>query len=196
MQHPKLILASTSLTRRNILTNAGLQFDWAAPRADEVSLKMQLQNIPAAELATELATHKSLSLPHKNVLIIGADQTLNCNQQVYDKPMSIDEAKTQLQNLRGKTHHLHSAVAISLNGKIVSQISDSACLTMRNFSDKFLDDYLAKTESTVLSLVGAYQLESRGVQLFEKIAGDYFTILGLPLVPLLNALRKLDVIPS
>lgn len=196
MPQQKLILASTSSTRRQIMTNAGLSFDWLVPNVDENKIKKQLLHVTPIALALELAKQKALSIDFNNAIIIGADQTLECNNRLYDKPTSRSGAKSQLQSLRGKPHYLHSAVALAKDGEIISQISCSATMNMRNFSSDFLDEYVAKMNDDTLRALGAYQLEFYGAQLFEKIEGDYFTILGLPLLPLLDILRKLDILQS
>jgi septum formation protein len=191
-----LILASTSRIRQLILRNAGLKFEAMAPAVDEHQLKQELGTLSPVQLASSLAGHKALSLSRPQDVVIGADQTLSFHGQCIGKARNIAEAKLHLQNLRGQTHSLHSAIAIAFQGQIQWTYSETAHLTMRKFSDTFLETYLAANANEILPCVGAYQLESHGVQLFERIEGDYFTILGLPLLPLLAYLRQENYLTS
>jgi septum formation protein len=189
MQHPSIILASTSPIRSSILLNAGIMFSCQPPNLDEKTAKLKLTEHSPKNLALHLAELKALSISKPNTLIIGADQTLSCEQVIFNKPKTQSSARSQLIALRGKTHTLHSALACAENGKIIWKICDEAHLTMRSFSDSFLESYIYDCGDDILSSVGSYQLEKQGVQLFEKLEGDYFTILGLPLLPLLTFLR-------
>ena len=128
--------------------------------------------------------------------MIGADQMMECDGQRFDKPVSLDQAKDQLQTLRSKTHRLLSAVSIVKNGDCLWSHCQAAELEMRSFTDEFLDNYLKEVGDDVLTTVGGYRLESIGVQLFNRIEGDYFTILGLPLLAVLDFLRSQDMIPT
>jgi septum formation protein len=191
-----LILASTSKIRKTILENAGLQFSVSAPHVDEAKLKANHLLGTALNLALVLAESKALSIQHPQDMIIGADQTLTSNGKTYDKPKSMAEARLQLETLRGQSHTLHAALAIAKQGKIIWRTCETASLTMRNFSDELLTSYLNKTASEIIHCVGCYQLEGEGAQLFDKIEGDYFTILGLPLLPLLAYLRQENYLTS
>lgn len=188
---PALILASTSLIRCTLLNNAGLTFSTEAPGTDEAALKQQLNIRGAADLALELAAQKSRSVStrHPDALVIGADQTLELSGRSFDKPASESEARHQLMQLRGQTHNLHSALCCSRKEKLVWSHCSSAKLTMRHFSEAELDSYLALVGDKALHSVGGYQIEGPAIQLFSRIDGDYFTILGLPLLPLLEFLR-------
>lgn len=196
MQSPNLVLASTSQTRRAILENAGLNFETRQPLSDEEGAKSKLINLSAKELARYLAAQKALSLSTSDSIILGCDQTLSCRGKLYNKPRSIAEALQQLLELRGQSHMLHSALAIAQNGKVIWTVCDEAKLTMRNFSDEFAKAYTENCGPKLLNTVGSYQLENTGSQLFEKIEGDYFTILGLPLLPCLAFLRHIKFIAT
>jgi septum formation protein len=191
VQGQKLILASTSPTRIKLLENAGLTFMSQHPNIDEAAEQALRAHFTANLLAIELAKLKALSISKNQAYIIGADQTLDCCGITYHKPKNKAEAYGQLTSLRGKTHTLTSAVAISYENEILWQHSMQAHLTMRNFSDAFLELYIDKNLIDILTTVGCYQLEGAGINLFEKIEGDYFTILGLPLLPCLAYLRRL-----
>ena len=190
--NPALILASTSQIRKQILLQAGLNFSSEAPKLDEEKLKQALAPIAPHKLAARLSELKSLSLceSHPKSLILGADQTLSLNGKLFNKPANLDEARQHLETLRGQTHTLHSSLTISQNGNVIWQYSEDANLTMRQFSNQYLKNYLNYSGNEILSSVGAYKLEHSGIQLFERIEGDYFTILGLPLLPLLAFLRQ------
>jgi septum formation protein len=192
----KLILASTSKIRQHILADAGLVFESQKPDVNEELAKSKYNSLSAKDLALALAKDKAQSLSEPTRFILGADQTLSCEGVVYNKPASLKEAYEQLISLRGKTHTLHSALAIAQKGKIIWCVCEGAHLTMRNFSDKFAKSYVEACGEALLTTVGAYQLENRGAQLFEKIDGDYFTILGLPLLPCLAFLRDIKFMPS
>lgn len=197
---PPLILASASKVRGNLLRHAGLDFEARDSGVDEASLKTEFAkgsgaaNIDA--LAISLAEAKALTVSGQSpeALVIGADQILSCEGRAYDKPRDMAEARANLQKFRGRPHVLHSGVVLAQNNEIVWRYSDLARLTMRDFGEVFLDDYLKSVGEKVLASVGCYQLEGPGVQLFDKIEGDYFTILGLPMLPLLAELRKYGVV--
>lgn len=187
-----VILASTSTIRRQLLENAGIMVVTQKPFADEAKLKRAAAALAPQALAQHLASAKciSVSTRHKEKLVIGADQVLSFAGRTYDKPGNRDEAHSQLKALRGRTHTLVTAVCCARGGEIVWQHSDRAELTMRAFSDSFLESYLVRMGADITNSVGAYKLEGQGIQLFEHIQGDYFTILGLPLLPLLEFLRS------
>jgi septum formation protein len=197
MSAPLLVLASASSARRALLLGAGLRFSVKASTVDEEALKVQLRAgdatpmVIAAELARAKAVQISLTEPG---LVIGADQTLDLGGALFSKPATVQDLRAQLCQLRGQRHSLHSALALASHGQIVWQTGVSAHLTMRQFSDAFLETYLCEHGDRVLGCVGGYQLESAGVQLFDQIEGDYFTILGLPLTGLLAALRQFGVV--
>jgi septum formation protein len=194
---PPLILASGSAARRQILTGAGVPFGVQPADIDEEALKEALlaKGQPPIAIAQALARAKALARSKQTPgLVIGADQTLDLAGVLFNKAASLAEAEASLRLVRGKTHQLHSATALALNGQLVWQEVVSASLTMRDFSDWFLSRYLEQQGPAILSCVGGYQLESHGVQLFEQIEGDYFTILGLPLSGLLAQLRQWGVL--
>ncbi|MGI9481324.1 MAG: Maf family protein [Hyphomicrobiales bacterium] len=200
MVREKVILASKSAARVNLLQNAGLEVKAIPASIDENVVKTAIlsedQSISAADFADILAQSKanSISENHGGTPVIGADQVLVLNGDVYDKPRNKYEARDQLVTLRGKTHELISAVAVSRRGATEWSFTAHANLTMCDFSNEFLGYYLAAMGDTVTESVGGYKLEGLGSQLFEKVEGDYFTILGLPLLPLLGQLRKMDVL--
>ncbi len=196
MHKSQLILASTSKTRRALLQGAGLAFEFAAPSLNEAALQNTLSTLSPKELAMALARAKALnvSAANPNAWVIGADQTLEFQGTVLHKAKDVNEAGNKLRLLRGKRHQLHSAFACARAGELLHAGVSSATLTMREFSDAFLDDYIARTGEELLSSVGCYFIESRGIQLFERIEGDHFTILGLPLLPLLAFLRENSII--
>lgn len=197
-----MLLASASPYRRKMLQDAGLAFDVVAANVDEAALKRELSaRTPApsaGEIASALAQAKAqaVSRKHKDVWVIGADQVLVLGDELLDKPGSAGAARAQLARLRGRTHSLISAVALARGGKAVWTCADEAQLTMRDFSDAFLDRYVAETGARLAGIVGAYEIEGRGIQLFERVEGDHFTIVGLPLVPLLAELRSRGVIEA
>jgi septum formation protein len=194
----KLILASASRSRARMLEAAGVPFEIVPAHVDEESVKQSLlaENAPARDVADALAELKALriSTKHPNALVLGADQVLVFGSELISKCESLDEAAALLRRLRGKSHELISAAVLAKDGAPIWRHVAKATLWMRNFSDEFLKDYLAGEGDGLLAGVGCYRLEGRGAQLFEKIDGDYFTILGLPLVPLLTALREQGIL--
>ena len=190
----RLVLASGSSARRLLLENAGLDFEVVPAELDERAAEQPLLDAGAAaeDIALALAMAKAtmVSEAHPGDLVIGADQMLELNGGRLTKPADMEAARRQLLKLSGKTHSLHSAVVCARNGGIVWQHSEPAYLTMRQLTPQFIGRYLAAVGPPALSSVGAYQLEGRGVQLFERIDGDFFAILGLPLLPLLAFLRS------
>jgi septum formation protein len=197
---PRLWLASASPTRRRLLEQAGLEFAAEAAPIDEDEAKRALEGEGAdgdaiAEALAELKA-RAVSRRHAGSFVIGADQVLDCEGRRYDKPADEAAARAQLLALRGRTHQLISAVAVLRDGERLWHHIDRARLTMRPFSPAFLEDYLRKGLPGILGSVGAYQLEGLGAQLFSRIEGDYFTILGLPLLPLLDFLRPHGLVPT
>ena len=187
----KLTLASQSKIRAAILNGAGLAFNVRVSGVDEATLKAAHKGT-AESLAGVLASAKARAVfddGQSDGLIIGADQILECDGMLYDKPCNMDEARANLLQFRGKSHYLVGAVVLLENGEQVWSHCGRVTLTMRDFSEPFLDAYLAQAGEAVLSSVGCYQLEGLGAHLFSDIDGDYFSILGLPLLPLLDGLR-------
>lgn len=190
-----LILASASAVRASLLRQAGLDFHVRDSRVDEDAVKKSFADSTddgdTDALALRLAEEKALAVSRAEpgALVIGADQIMSCETRRFDKPRDMVEARANLLFLRGRTHTLHSAVVLALDGEVVWGHSARADLAMRDFSDTFLDWYLKTLGERVKTSVGCYQLEGPGIQLFERIEGDYFTILGLPLLPLLAELR-------
>jgi len=182
-----VILASTSAIRRILLQNAGVAFTVRPSLIDEKQLKKTLDPARPEDIATALAEAKACSISRQGALelVVGADQVLALAGTIFDKPRDLAEARAHLSALRGKTHELHSALACACAGKIIWRHMETARLTMRSFSDTYLENYIARMGSEVTRSVGGYKLEGEGIQLFEKIEGDYFAILGLPLLPLL-----------
>lgn len=190
-----LVLASTSIARRALLSGVGLAHEVVAPAVDEAVEKARLGDIPADALAAALADLKALAGAglRPGALVIGADQTLACDGVLLDKPVDLAEARTHLKRLRGRTHSLYAAICVARDDRVIWRHLTEARLTMRDFSDAFLDHYVALCGESLTTSVGAYRLEGPGPQLFERIEGDYFTILGLPLLPLLDFLRGAGV---
>jgi len=195
-----LILASRSQARIALLSNAGLAFETVPAEVCEATLKAArvAENATPAEIAVHLADAKAIDVSNRNpaALVIGADQTLELEGRLFDKPADLDEARTQLLTLRGRLHRLHAAVSLASGGEVVWRTLETATLHVRAFSDAFLAQYLAAEADEIVHCVGAYRLEGLGAQLFERIEGDYFTILGLPLLSVLEVLRSKGEIPS
>ena len=195
-----LVLASASPSRRAMLEAAGLACLVDPPAVDEDSIKqaMRADGAGPADVAETLAEMKAkqVSRRHPNAMVIGADQMLECGTIWFDKPADRDHARGHLQALRGKSHRLIASVVVVQNEARQWHFNGSVTMTMRPFSDGFLDDYLDRAGDKVLTSVGAYQLEGLGAQLFNKVDGDYFTVLGLPLLPLLDYLRTRGVLTA
>ncbi|MCF8475615.1 MAG: Maf family protein [Pseudolabrys sp.] len=187
-----LILASKSDIRGKVLAATGLRFGIRPGQIDERAIEKEAGVREPKAVAALLARAKALSAAsgHFGHVVLGADQTLALDGERFDKPANRAEAVTQLRSLRGKTHALHSALALVCDGTVLFECIDTAQLTMREFSDRFLEDYLDLVGDFATTSVGAYQLEGIGIHLFERVEGDYFTILGLPLLPLLAFLRR------
>ncbi|HWM32406.1 MAG TPA: Maf family protein [Methyloceanibacter sp.] len=196
---PPLILASSSKIRALLLEAAGLAFIVEPPGLDESIMRQAVGGerlLSPSDVAEVLARAKAEAVSDlaRPAYVIGADQVLTFGDTVLSKPDSMEAARRQLLDLRGKSHTLHTSVALATNGATVWAETHTATLTMRKLSPEFIGRYLAAAGEEVLSSVGAYQIESLGIQLFDRIEGDYFTILGLPLLPLLAALRREGVI--
>jgi len=187
-----LVLASKSAIRRTMLTDAGIPVEIAPADIDERALENRAAPRAAGNIAALLAREKARAiaahLPGR--LVLGADQTLALGERRFSKPADRAAARDQLKSLRGRTHELHTAIALACNGAVVFEHREAARLTMRAFSDEFLESYLDAMGAAVTASVGGYQLEQAGVQLFERIDGDHFVILGLPLLALLAYLRR------
>jgi len=195
---PTLVLASGSRTRALMLEKAGLRPILDKPLVDEEEVKLagKAEGVGADAVAEALAELKAqrVTRRHPGALVVGADQMLECEGVWFDKPSDRAAARAQLLALRGKTHQLVSCAVILRDGERLWHKTDRARLTMRNFSENFLDGYLDAVGDEVLHSVGAYQLEGLGAQLFQRVEGDFFTILGLPLLPLLDFLRENGVL--
>ena len=189
-----LTLASGSGVRAALMRGAGLEFDVTVSGVDEDAIKADHLGAPDA-LALKLAEAKARAVA-RDGLVVGADQILVCEGTLFDKPRDIDEARENLKKFRGRKHALVSGTVLLDDGAPVWSLSEQVSLTMRAFSDEFLEAYLLEAGDDVLKSVGCYQLEGPGVQLFEAVDGDYFSILGLPLVPLLGALRARSAVMS
>ena len=194
----KLILASGSPTRRMLMQNAGLSFEVVPAEIDERAAEQPLlqAGAPPEDLALALAMAKAVvvSEHHPDDLVIGADQILDLRGERLTKPVDMEAARRQLLGLSGRTHHLHAGIACARGGEVVWEHVETAALTMRPLDPAFVGRHLARAGPAVLNSVGAYQLEGPGIQLFERIEGDYFAILGLPLLPLLTFLRSEGVL--
>lgn len=192
LERQPLVLASKSDVRGKILAAAGLRFEIRPASIDERAVEAKAGVSDAAAAARLLARGKAeaVSATRPGQVVLGADQTLARGATRFSKPADRDQASEQLRALRGRTHELHSAVALVRDGAVLFDCVDTARLTMRDISDRFLSDYLDMAGDATLHSVGAYQLEGIGIHLFEKVEGDYFTILGLPLMPLLAFMRK------
>lgn len=197
MKH-ELILASSSASRQMLMRNAGLTFSAIPADINERALDEELKRNGASpeEVALQLAKAKALAVGalHPQALVLGCDQTMSLGARVYHKPKNMVEAEAHLLSLSGKVHRLNSAAVLVRQGEVVWQTVSSAELAVRTLSAEFVSRHLQQVGERALSSVGAYQLEGEGIQLFTSIEGDYFTILGLPLLPLLSKLRDMDVI--
>jgi len=187
-----LILASTSPSRRQLMANAGLSFEIDPSGVDEEEITRSLlaQRSSPQEIAEALAEMKALRVSSRRpgAFVVGGDSTLASSGRLFNKPPDMAAARKQLLALRGQTHELFSSVVVAKNGTRLWHWNERARLTMRPFNEAFLDTYLARAGEAVLTSVGAYQLEGFGAHLFSRVDGDYFTILGLPLLPLLSFL--------
>jgi septum formation protein len=195
-----LVLASASASRAAVLRQAGLAIRQDPAGVDEEAVKRSLraEGADAAHVATTLADLKAqqVSRRHPDAFVIGADQMLECNGVWFDKPPDIDHARAHLMSLRGRTHELITAAVVVRSGARIWQHVDRAALTMRPFSDAFIEHYLQAVGDEACSTVGAYRLEGTGAQLFSRVEGDFFTILGLPLLPLLDFLRGHGIVAA
>ncbi len=198
--HAPIVLASGSASRLAILRGAGLDVVVDKPGVDEAMVKQSLRadGAQAHDVAEALAEMKAgrISTRYPDAHVIGADQMLVCGDVWFDKPPDRDHLRAQLQSLRGKSHQLISSVVIAVNGARIWHHTDRATLTMRDFSDGFLEIYMDAVGDKALESVGGYQIEGAGAQLFSHVIGDQFTIMGLPLLPVLDFLRTREVLTA
>lgn len=198
MQH--LILASGSAARQSLLRNAGVDFEIVLPEVDEDVIRAAVAAdtgaIDPADLAELLARAKAdnVSQRRTEALVLAGDQVLSCDRTIYSKPPDMDAARRQLLDLRGKTHELHTAVVLARAGEVLWERVTTADVTFRDFSPQFVGRYLAMAGDKALGSVGAYQIEGPGIQLIQSFRGDYFTVLGLPMIEVLQVLRAEGVL--
>ncbi len=194
---PKLILASASPFRKALMTSAGLEFQAMAANIDEraISMPMEDKGADPADIAQTLAIAKAKDVGrhYPGACIIGSDQTLSLGSKSYHKPKDRTEAARHLESFSGQTHYLNSAIAITKDGDVIWTHVSKASMTVRPLSQEDIQSYLDKAGEKVFLSVGAYQIEGLGIHLFENMDGDYFTIMGLPMLPLLSALRDLGL---
>jgi septum formation protein len=192
-------LASGSASRRALLTAAGVSAEAVAPNVDEESYRtaMRAEGVSVRDQAMQLAEMKAVRVSQSRPgLVIGGDQMLALGEEAFDKPRDLAEAKNHLMRLSGKSHTLETAIVVCEEGRSVWRHLARPKLTMRPLSPEFIESYVDTCGNALLSTVGAYQLESHGAQLFSRIEGDYFSILGVPLLPLLDYLRVRRVLPQ
>ncbi len=194
MSATPVILASGSASRRAILEGAGVAFEIDPSDVDEAAVKAHFSGTPA-ELAARLADDKALAVSRRRSgWVIGSDQVMEFNGEAFDKPRDAKEARQRLMLVRGAPHHLRGAVSVARDGDIVWRHAETSTLYMRDFSDAFLESYLARAGGVLTSTVGAYAFEGLGAQLFERVDGDFYSVLGLPLLPLLAFFREQGVL--
>ena len=191
-----LVLASQSRARQALLANAGIDFEAIPAEIDERAMQQSSSLSAPGEIASLLAREKALSVSSRKPgqFVIGADQTLALGSRLFSKPAGRAQAAEQLHALAGRSHELHSAVAVARDGRILFESVTRARMTMRRLGEAEIDAYLDEADEAVTSSVGAYQLEGLGVHLFDRIDGDHFTILGLPLLQLLAFLRTAQLL--
>lgn len=193
-----IVLASASPARARMIDGAGIAFEIDPAEIDEASVKSmaRIDACAVEEAAERLAAAKALAVAarHADRLVIGADQILECEGRWFDKPRDREDARENLSFLRGREHHLVSGVSVAIGDRVIWSTVDIARLRMRAFSERFLDQYLDLAGEAVTESVGACKLEGLGIQFFERIDGDFFTILGMPLLPLLAFLRRQGVL--
>jgi septum formation protein len=190
-----LILASTSMARQAMMKSAGLAFEVKKPQVDEKAFQQQLAQLAPSTLAKQLAKLKAFSIRADEAYIIGSDQTLEFETQVFHKASSLAEAISNLRRLNGKTHKLHSAVVVVKNGIEQFKHTSTATMKMRLLDEAFLQSYAKREEEALLNSVGGYYFEGAGESLFESVTGDINTIMGMPLLPLLAFFREKAIIP-
>lgn len=198
----RLVLASGSTARRDMMRSAGLLFEVMTADVDESAVRSSLLRADPAiepeEIAAALAGAKAraVSLLRPEAVVIGSDQVLALGLEIIAKARTMDAARATLMKLKGNLHHLHSAAAIAENGKVKWSHVETAAMRMRNFSPEWLGAYLGRAGEEVLGSVGCYHYEGLGVQLFEEAAGDHYTILGMPLLAVLAELRRMGVLAT
>jgi septum formation protein len=187
-----LVLASSSHARRTLLSDAGIPIEVHPADIDERKLETEAASLGPSAIAGLLAREKAIAVGrhHPGRLVLGADQMLALDGRRFAKPADREAARVQLRTFSGRTHELHSAIAFVHNAAVVFEHVGVVRLTMRVFSDQFLDQYLDAAGGAVMQSVGAYQIEGLGIQLFDRLEGDYFTVLGLPLMAVLEFLRQ------
>ncbi len=185
-----IILASKSAARISMLENVGLKFRSIPAGIDEEAI-IKNSDLDIKSITEKLAAMKAIYISKKNPdkMIIGSDQTLEFKGKLISKSKTLEEAKDKLKQLRGRAHNLHSAVCVVLNGNIIFSDIDTATLNMHNFDDSFLNEYMDKNHDALINCVGGYKIEGTGAWLFSSVKGDFFTIMGMPLLPLLGFLR-------
>jgi septum formation protein len=197
-QIQKIILASKSPYRAQILSAAGIEFEIHPASLDErfIEESMLGSDFDVDDVADVLAQTKAMSVSEEftQAWVIGSDQTLTLEGQLFHKPKNMEEARRRLLLLSGKTHQLNSAIALAKDGKILWHYSDKATIKFRELSPEFIGRHLSRVGEVALTSIGAYQIEAEGIQLFENIEGEYFSIMGMPIIPLLNQLRQLEII--
>ncbi len=196
--HPKIILASGSAIRAEILRSAGVDFDVIKPGVDEDEIKASSakNGMGLEEIAITLAEAKCMAVANESPdIVIGSDQILEFQGLAFDKPKTMDDARDRLLKMRSATHTLINAIAVARRGEIIWRNLDRPHLTMRDFSETEIDAYLDAAGPDILFSVGAYQVEGHGARLFERIDGDYFAVLGMSLFPLLGVLRREGALP-
>jgi septum formation protein len=193
-----LVLASASASRAHLLKAAGVLFQADPADLDEDALMAQLHGSDAATVAATLAQKKALhvSARHSGKLVLGGDSVIGFGEEMLSKCATLEEARALLKRLAGHSHLLVSAAALARDGALLWTHASPCRMTMRDFSAQFLDDYIAAEGGAILSSVGCYRFEGRGAQLFDRVDGDYFSVLGLPLLAVLAALRKEGVLAS
>lgn len=192
----EIVLASGSASRRAILIGAGIPFTVVRPQVDEDALKPTFAGLTPANLALELARAKALSIQEPDAIVIGADQVMEFDGRPFDKPKSRLELKARLADMAGQPHHLRGGVIMVRKGEILAEIKETSTLRMRSLSRDDIEAYVATiADDIALGTVGGYALEAEGARLFSTIEGDYFSILGLPLLPVLDVLRREGALP-
>ena len=191
-----ILLASGSKTRANILKNAKISFQVVEHGVDEEEAKISYSNLSPQDMAIKLSEIKAIkpSLKFTDSFVVGGDQVLELNSVLMNKATDMHEAKNQLLELQGKNHKLITSIAVAKNGTIVWKYSDIANITMRNLNEKQIDEYLNSIDKSILGCVGVYAIEQEGIKLLNKIEGDYFSILGLPLLPLTQFLWQNNIL--
>lgn len=194
----EIILASASKSRAAMLRAAGLSFRQIPADVDEAAIRRQCQGSPPSEIALRLACRKAeaVSKNHSESCVIGADQVLEAGGKIFDKPGTRQKAYEQLMAMRGGAHALHSAVCVALHGEVRWDAVDTARITFRDYSPDFIERYLDAADEDIIHCVGACQIEALGVHLFSEVKGDYFTILGMPLLPLIGYLRRSGIVAA